>query len=92
MRPQALERHDDRKRRPAVPHAARLRDLEKILNPVGGSDVEAHEDGELRIERPREVRRSKDQRWRSATGDVQANGSGADSVRATVVGPAEPDE
>lgn len=46
---------------------------------------------EQRIGAP-EVRRSKGQRWRSATGDVQANGSGADSVRATVVGPAEPDE
>jgi hypothetical protein len=46
---------------------------------------------ELRIGAP-EVRRSKGQRWRSATGDVQANGSGTDSMRATVVGPAEPDE
>ena len=29
-RPQALERHDDRKRRPAAPQAARLRDLESV--------------------------------------------------------------
>jgi serine/threonine-protein kinase len=65
--------------------------ISKFLGPVGGSDEEAHEDGELRIGTP-EVRRSKGQRWRSATGDVQANGSGTDSVRATVVGPAEPDE